>query len=84
MCLIGLLSFSPFSNGIGRSGVFVALHIIIDRMQAEGVVDVFQTVKNLRIQRPATVQTLVRRTNSYVCWPKIKEQFILCFGMVSS
>ena len=52
--------FSPFSNGIGRSGVFVALHIIIERMQAEGVVDVFQTVKNLRIQRPATVQTLVR------------------------
>ena len=25
----------------------------------EGIVDVFQTVKNLRIQRPAMVQTLV-------------------------
>ena len=27
---------------------------------AEGLVDVFQTIKNLRIQRPAMVQTLVR------------------------
>ena len=42
------------------------MHVIIDRMQAEGVVDVFQTVKNLRIQRPTTVQTLVRRA-SIVC-----------------
>jgi len=62
--------FPPFSNGIGRSGVFVALHIIIDRMQAEGVVDVFQTVKNLRIQRPATVQTLVRRASIMCAGPK--------------
>lgn len=28
-------------------------------MVAEGLVDVFQTIKNLRIQRPAMVQTLV-------------------------
>lgn len=63
LILMGLL-FSvttPSSNGIGRSGVFVALHNIIERMQAEGLVDVFQTVKNLRIQRPAAVQTLVSK-----------------------
>ncbi len=29
-------------------------------MKTEGLVDVFQTVKTLRIQRPAMVQTLVR------------------------
>ena len=30
-------------------------------MVTEGLVDVFQTVKNLRIQRPAMVQTLVSK-----------------------
>lgn len=48
------------SNGIGRSGIFITLHIVLERMVAEGLVDVFQTIKNLRIQRPAMVQTLVR------------------------
>ena len=47
------------SNGVGRTGVFIALHVILERMLGEGMVDVFQTVKNLRIQRPAMVQTLV-------------------------
>ncbi|CAI8013798.1 Receptor-type tyrosine-protein phosphatase delta [Geodia barretti] len=46
------------SNGIGRTGVFIALHILLERMVTEGLVDVFQTIKNLRIQRPAMVQTL--------------------------
>ena len=49
-----------YSNGIGRTGVFIALHILLERMVTEGLVDVFQTIKNLRIQRPAMVQTLVR------------------------
>ena len=39
--------------------MFLSLHIILERMLVEGLVDVFQTVKNLRIQRPAMVQTLV-------------------------
>lgn len=56
------------SNGVGRTGVFVTLHIILERMLVEGLVDAFQTVKNLRIQRPAMVQTLVRPTTlSSVC-----------------
>lgn len=33
--------------------------MLLERMQTEGLADVFQTVKNLRIQRPAMVQTLV-------------------------
>ena len=39
--------------------MFIALHIVLERMVSEGLVDVFQTIKNLRIQRPAMVQTLV-------------------------
>ncbi|XP_074611675.1 receptor-type tyrosine-protein phosphatase delta-like isoform X2 [Acropora palmata] len=45
------------SAGVGRTGVFCALSILIERLKSEGVVDVFQTVKQLRAQRPAMVQT---------------------------
>ncbi|XP_068449277.1 protein tyrosine phosphatase receptor type Fa isoform X8 [Clinocottus analis] len=45
------------SAGVGRSGVFVTLSIVLERMRYEGVVDLFQTVKTLRTQRPAMVQT---------------------------
>ena len=57
-----LLSCNSFhvcvSAGVGRTGCFVALSIVLERMRCEGVLDIFQTVKMLRIQRPAMVQTL--------------------------
>ncbi|XP_066151280.1 tyrosine-protein phosphatase Lar isoform X3 [Euwallacea fornicatus] len=45
------------SAGVGRTGVFITLSIVLERMQYEGVVDVFQTARILRTQRPAMVQT---------------------------
>ncbi|XP_052128829.1 tyrosine-protein phosphatase Lar isoform X4 [Frankliniella occidentalis] len=45
------------SAGVGRTGVFITLSIVLERMQYEGVVDVFQSVRVLRTQRPAMVQT---------------------------
>ncbi|XP_076415318.1 receptor-type tyrosine-protein phosphatase S isoform X5 [Peromyscus maniculatus bairdii] len=45
------------SAGVGRTGVFITLSIVLERMRYEGVVDIFQTVKVLRTQRPAMVQT---------------------------
>ncbi|XP_077973840.1 receptor-type tyrosine-protein phosphatase delta-like isoform X3 [Styela clava] len=45
------------SAGVGRTGVFITLSIALERMRYEGVVDMFQTVKMLRTQRPAMVQT---------------------------
>jgi netrin-G3 ligand len=48
------------SAGVGRTGVFITLSIDLERMQYEGVVDVFQTVRILRTQRPAMVQTEVK------------------------
>lgn len=53
-----MLSLS--SAGVGRTGVFITLSIVLERMRYEGVVDMFQTVKTLRTQRPAMVQTEVR------------------------
>jgi protein tyrosine phosphatase len=34
-----------FSAGVGRTGVFITLSIVLERMQYEGVVDVFQVKK---------------------------------------
>lgn len=50
------------SAGVGRTGVFITLSIVLERMRYEGVVDIFQTVKMLRTQRPAMVQTEVSKT----------------------
>ncbi|XP_075997692.1 protein tyrosine phosphatase receptor type Fa isoform X5 [Genypterus blacodes] len=43
------------SAGVGRTGVFITLSIVLERMRYEGVVDLFQTIKTLRTQRPAMV-----------------------------
>lgn len=45
------------SAGVGRTGVFITLSTVLERMQYEGVVDVFQTVRTLRTQRTAMIQT---------------------------
>ncbi|KAG8191089.1 hypothetical protein JTE90_008401 [Oedothorax gibbosus] len=45
------------SAGVGRTGVFITLSIVLERMQYEGVVDIFQTIRILRTQRPGMVQT---------------------------
>lgn len=49
------------SAGAGRTGTFIALSNILERVKAEGLLDVFQAVKSLRLQRPHMVQTLVRK-----------------------
>ncbi|XP_078484648.1 receptor-type tyrosine-protein phosphatase F [Ciona intestinalis] len=45
------------SAGVGRTGVFITLSLALERMRFENLVDMFQTVKILRTQRPAMVQT---------------------------
>ena len=39
--------------------MFCAIATIIDQCKTEGVVDVFQVVKALRVQKPGAVPTLV-------------------------
>lgn len=56
---VSIVVFVIVSAGVGRTGVFIALSIVLERMRYEGVVDMFQTVKVLRTQRPAMVQTEV-------------------------
>ena len=48
------------SAGIGRTGTLIALDILLDQADKEGVIDVYQCVTKLREQRTQMVQTLVR------------------------
>ena len=47
------------SGGCGRTGTYIAVSILIERLKTEGVVDVFQTVRRLRLQRPGMVASVV-------------------------
>ena len=48
-----------YSAGVGRTGVFIALDIILEKSRKEGVVDVMGVVNNMRKQRMRMVQTVV-------------------------
>ena len=50
---------SFFSDGIGRTGVFITLHAQLERLKIEGIVDVFQFVKSARGQREGLVNSPV-------------------------
>uniref|UniRef100_A0A8C4QMN3 protein-tyrosine-phosphatase n=1 Tax=Eptatretus burgeri TaxID=7764 RepID=A0A8C4QMN3_EPTBU len=45
------------NGGAGRTGVFVVLSVLLERMRYEGLVDVYQTITLLRTQRPGLVRT---------------------------
>ena len=47
------------SDGLGRTGAFCTLYTVLERVKAEQVVDVFQAVKTIRIQRSGMLETLV-------------------------
>ena len=47
------------SDGMSRSGVFITCMTEIERVKVEGGVDIFQTVKAARAQRPFMVNTSV-------------------------
>ena len=55
-CHIPLISCS---DRVGRCGMFCAIVTVIERCKTEGVVDVFQVVKALRVQKPGAVPNVV-------------------------
>ncbi|KAL5486464.1 hypothetical protein EMCRGX_G018943 [Ephydatia muelleri] len=46
------------SDTVGRSGMFCAITMVTQQCKTEGVVDVFQTVKSIRTQKPGAVLTV--------------------------
>ena len=66
------------SAGVGRTGVFIALSIVLERMRYEGVVDLFQTVKLLRTQRQGMIQSEVQYTHHDTCMIQSVYFALLC------
>ena len=48
------------SAGVGRTGTFIVLDAMLQRIQEERVVNVYQFVRELRERRCLMVQTMVR------------------------
>ncbi|KFB37706.1 AGAP011650-PA-like protein [Anopheles sinensis] len=55
------------SAGVGRTGTFIALDIILQKIQKEKKICVYTTVKNLRRKRVYMVQTLDQYAFLYQC-----------------
>lgn len=73
---------SFFSAGIGRTGAFIALDILVSQARLTGEVDVLACVETLRRQRVNMVQTAVSdnaRLNKHQTNIKDIKVFVLLF-----
>ena len=63
-----------FSTGGGITGTFIAIDTLLDQMEREEHIDVFQVVQNLLLQRVNMVDNVVRNTfiTLNVCMNKIE------------
>ena len=67
-CLLNITRFSSIpSDGIGRTGTFCAAYSMMDRVKVEQVVDAFQTIKSMRIQRAGLLDSLVCCGRGLLC-----------------
>lgn len=48
-----------FRAGVGRTGTFIAIDAMIDKLQREGRINVYEFISQMRRERHAMVQTLV-------------------------
>jgi protein tyrosine phosphatase len=44
------------SAGVGRTGVYIALDNLLNKLDSESIIDVYETVKSLRKERSNMVQ----------------------------
>ena len=51
-------------DGATHSGLFIAVSLLCEKVQDEGEVDVFHSVKHLKVRRSQIIDTLVSRINS--------------------
>ena len=59
--------YSPCSDGLGRSCLFVTLWVLTDQLMTEDQVDVVSAFKAVRASRPGAMDSLVRPAAEWVC-----------------
>ena len=56
------------SDGVGRTGSFLVIHAMMERVKTENILDFFQFVKSSRIHRPNVILELVRKGGRGMRW----------------
>ena len=59
MCFCDELLY-PFSAGVGRTGTFITLDAMMERLKERDDLNIFEFVNAMRTRRMCMVQTLVR------------------------
>ncbi|XP_063447580.1 receptor-type tyrosine-protein phosphatase epsilon-like [Mytilus trossulus] len=55
------------SNGATKSGLFVALSLILEKMKIDDQVDVFQVIRTIQLRRPEFVTNFDQYEYCYKC-----------------
>ena len=55
------------SAGVGRTGTFIAIDVVLEQIAKEQVVDIAGVVNRMRLQRMKMVQTMVGRVSNTFC-----------------
>eukprot|EP00731_Ephydatia_muelleri_P019048 Em0011g1088a len=63
------------SDTVGRSGMFCAITMVTQQCKTEGIVDVFQTVKSIRSQKPGAVLTVDQYQSIFKTMVVLLDQF---------
>ncbi|KAI6207786.1 hypothetical protein M3Y96_00045800 [Aphelenchoides besseyi] len=53
------------SAGVGRTGVFIALNELLDKLEAHSIIDIYEVVSRLRHERSNTVQSFEQYASIY-------------------
>ena len=67
MCNLIIAVCLILSAGVGRTGIYIALDILLQKMTKVNAVNVYECVKKMRAQRPFMVQSLVQILLCHVC-----------------
>ena len=77
---------SSFSAGVGRTGTFITLDAMMERLKERDDLNIFEFVNAMRTRRMYMVQTLVRSdvyllSNTYVVVELLKASYLLYYSI---
>ena len=72
--LVSWHSYHLHSAGVGRTGTLIAMDIVLEQIEKEGMVDIAGTIRKMRQQRMKMIQGPVRSpllllTKLLLTWP---------------
>ena len=59
LCACVCVFISPFSAGVGRTGTFITLDAMMERLKERDEINIFEFVNEMRTRRMYMVQTVV-------------------------